>query len=122
MKAIWSRNNLGCNQIKEDVSDLLNGDIDSFSSNLEKYLKELKQIIIPNKYDDFKEGESLTIEIMGETVKGNFLKWKHKSDRPNGFFLYITQKQEEYRAPSIRSLNDQLITSINGKPFTLLDQ
>jgi hypothetical protein len=85
VKAIWSRNNLGCKQIKEDINNFLNGDLDSFSTDLEKYLKELKQVIIPDKYDDFKEGESLTIEIMGETVKGNFLKWKHKSDRPFGF-------------------------------------
>jgi len=99
------------------------------------------------EYPTFTEGEQISVIAFNEEIKGTFIEWKPKDDRPFGFWLFLHQEptnfvvnlkrrlesnqisSEEYSIcvrdyPNgiIRGLNDQYITSINGKQFTCIPQ
>ncbi len=103
--------------------------------------------ILEQEYPSFTENEIIEVEFLNHNIKGKFLSWKSKEDRPFGYFLYLEQdydnyiknlKKEleidnisetlfneylnDYEKNKIRSLNDQYILSINGKPFTCFPQ
>ncbi len=103
--------------------------------------------ILESEYPSFAENEVIKIEFLNHTIVGKFLKWKPKGDRPFGYFLYLEQDydnyienlkkalddnsissedfkfyKDRYEEYKNRSLNDQYIHSINGKPFKCFPQ
>jgi len=104
---------------------------------------ESKQITYPL----FRKGDQISVLFFQEEIRGTFIEWKSKSDRPFGYWLFLHQNPtnfirnlkkrlesnqisseeysmyiRDYTNGIIRGLNDQYITSINGKQFTCIPQ
>jgi hypothetical protein len=95
-----------------------------------------------SEYPQFEKGEQIEVKFCGVLVKGTFIEWKPKEDRPFGYWLCIRQTKnnyfenlnyrldryqispeeysiylQDYSKNLSRMLNDQFIISINGKQF-----
>ena len=103
--------------------------------------------VFETEYPTFNKDQIIEVKFLNKTIIEKFIEWKHKEDRPFGYFLHIEQDycnymdglkkdlgverislqdfdvySHGYEMNKIRSLNDQYINKINGKAFKCFPQ